>query len=173
MVGTRLLNCRHSDRCSLQTRTDSRGRSRCCFSFTTTFRFGSGTLFTCSLDFSWFDGIVPEASWFPVVWRLKTTDLLFRARGRGSAIHLQPGPDRKLIVQLPTGTLKRVTVPVFANRGDSSWDVRLLDDRGKTRSEQLGVRARKQVSAGRLVFGAITRQAQSTPVLKPGTRRFR
>ena len=169
MVGTRLLNCRHSEPVKPSNRSKLSWLPA--LLLFVSLQLGASAA-TSSLQFDVFlgyDGIVPEASWFPVVCEIKNDGPTFRAVVEVTPSTYNQGQTRKLLVELPTGTLKRVTVPVFANRGDSSWDVRLLDDRGKTRSEQLGVRARKQVNAGRLVFGAITRQAQSTPVLKPGT----
>jgi hypothetical protein len=73
-----------------------------------------------------------------------------------------------MTVELPTGTLKRFVLPVFSSgRGYSSWDVRLLDERGKVRSEQLGLRARKQIARGAPLLGALPRTANGTPIIKP------
>src|SRR5262249_36067348 len=77
------------------------------------------------------------------------------------------GQSVRLSVELPTGTLKRLAIPVFsATRGYVSWDVRLLDERGKARSEQLGLRPRKQVARGTPLMGALCRSSGGTPVLK-------
>src|SRR5262249_40571617 len=69
-------------------------------------------------------------------------------------------------VELPTGTLKRFVIPVFASARDySSWDVRLFDDRGKLRGEQIGLRPRKMVGLGTPVVGSLARSASGTPSL--------
>src|SRR5437773_7275572 len=70
-----------------------------------------------------YEGIVPEASWFPVVCELKNDGPPFTG-----AIELTPGnynqgQTRRVQVELPTGTLKRLVIPVFSTtRGYSSWD---------------------------------------------------
>src|SRR6266478_3569416 len=77
--------------------------------------------------FAGYDGVIPEASWFPVVCEIKNDGPSFNG-----IIELTPGgagyqgQTRKVAVELPTGTLKRLTIPVFSNsRGMASWDLRL------------------------------------------------
>src|SRR5260370_24805732 len=75
-----------------------------------------------------YDGIVPEASWFPIVCEVKNDGPSFtgtvEVKGGGNS------QDQTLLmsVELPTGTLKRIVLPIFSSaRGYTSWDVRLLD----------------------------------------------
>lgn len=115
-----------------------------------------------------YDGIVPEASWFPVVCEVKNDGPSFTGTVEIEGGSYSQGQTRRLVVELPTGTLKRFVIPVFAaSRGYSSWDVRLLDERGKVRSEQLGLRPRRQLSRGTPLVGALARTASGTPVIKP------
>jgi hypothetical protein len=115
-----------------------------------------------------YDGIVPEASWFPIVCEVKNDGPSFTAMVEVTPGNYNQGQVRRLMVELPTGTLKRFVLPVFSTtRGYSSWDVRLLDERGKVRAEQPGLRPRKQVAAGTPVVGALTRTAGGTPTLRP------
>ena len=94
-----------------------------------------------------YDSLVPEASWFPVVCEIKNDGPPFKGRIEVSEGRFDQGQARLLEVELPTGTLKRVVIPVFsAARNMRTWDVRLLDERGKVRAEQLGVPSRKDVS---------------------------
>src|SRR2546425_13114731 len=76
-----------------------------------------------------YDWIVPEASWFPVVCEIKNDGASFTG-----TVELTTGnqsQSRRLKVELPTGTRKRVVLPVFSTtRSYSTWDVRLLDERG-------------------------------------------
>src|SRR5690349_12412115 len=96
-----------------------------------------------------YDNIVPEASWFPVVCEIKNDGPSFNGVIEITAANINQGQTRRAVVELPTGTLKRITIPVFSTtRGYSSWDVRLLDERGKVRAEQTQLRARKQPAAG-------------------------
>ena len=73
-----------------------------------------------------------------------------------------------MVVELPTGTLKRFTIPVISTtRNYQRWDVRLLDERGKVRAEQLSIQVRKEVNAGTPNLGALPRTASFTPSLLP------
>lgn len=113
-----------------------------------------------------YDGLVPEASWFPVVCEIKNDGASFTG-----TVELTTGNQsqtRRLKVELPTGTLKRVVLPVFSTtHAYSTWDVRLLDERGRLRAEQLNLRARKQVAANVPLIGALPRTAGGVPTLRP------
>ena len=132
--------------------------------------FGTAALSRAALQFDVFlgyDGLIPEASWFPVVCEVKNDGPSFTGTVEIKGSYSQ---DQALYttVELPTGTLKRFVLPVFANgRGYASWDVRLLDERGKTRSEQLGLRARKQLAHGAPLMGSLPRTPGGTPIIRP------
>jgi hypothetical protein len=117
-----------------------------------------------------YDGVVPEASWFPVVCEIKNDGPPFKAMvevAPGSAGYNQ-GQTRRMPVELPTGTLKRLTIPVFSTtRGYTSWDIRLIDDRGKVRAEKTGERPIRQLPAGSPLVGAIMRNVGSKPIIRP------
>ena len=130
-----------------------------------------------------YDGVVPEASWFPVICEIKNDGPTFTGVVEVQAGNLTQGQTRRLVVELPTGTLKRVVIPVFSTaRYQSSWDVRLLDSRGKVRAEQPGTRPRTQIAAETVIMGALPRTAGGLPVirdvlgkdplLKPAVARF-
>ena len=113
-----------------------------------------------------YDGFVPEACWFPIVCEVKNDGPSFTG-----TVEVKGGYNQEqtllMTVELPTGTLKRFVLPVFSSgRGYASWDVRLLDERGKARSEQLGLRARKQISHGTPLLGALPRTPTGTPTIK-------
>ena len=63
-----------------------------------------------------FDGIVPESSWFPIVCEVKNDGPAF-----SGTIEVTSGSQdqpRRMVVELPTGTLKRLVIPIFsASRG--------------------------------------------------------
>ena len=112
-----------------------------------------------------YDSIVPQNCWLPVVCEIKNDGPPFKGR-----IEIGPsGPpdaqNRHTEVELPTGTLKRVVIPVFpGTRGyGASWDARLMDERGKLRAEQIGLRSRKEVAPGVPLVGALTRTAGGVP----------
>ena len=60
-----------------------------------------------------YDGIVPQACWFPVVCEIKNDGPAFVGTveltgGRGTEQQV-----RRAVIELPTGTLKRFVIPVF------------------------------------------------------------
>jgi hypothetical protein len=115
-----------------------------------------------------FDSLVPEASWFPVVCEIKNDGAAFTGVVEVGSGQFNEGQTRRLVVELPTGTLKRVVIPVFSTaRSYSSWDVRLLDERGRVRAEQTGMRPRKLMASSAPLIGALTRTVGGTPVIRP------
>jgi hypothetical protein len=115
-----------------------------------------------------YDDIVPEASWFPVICELKNDGPAFVGIVEVSPGSFSQGQIRRATVELPTGTLKRLNIPVFSTtRGYTTWDVRLLDERGKVRAEKIGMRPTKQLPAGTPLMGAITRKLGGKPTIKP------
>jgi hypothetical protein len=116
-----------------------------------------------------YDGLVPEATWFPIVCEIKNDGPSFNGVVEVTPGTYNQGQTRQAIVELPTGTLKRLVIPVFSTtaRGFSSWDVRLLDERGKVRSEQSGLRPRRQMASEAPLIGALPRTANGAPTVKP------
>ena len=116
-----------------------------------------------------YDGVIPEATWFPVVCEIKNDGPSFNGVIELNGGSLNQGQVQKVEVELPTGTLKRIVIPVFsATRGfNTSWDVRLLDERGKVRSEQPGLRANKNVASRTPLIGALARTPGGAPVIRP------
>src|SRR5437899_3181598 len=115
-----------------------------------------------------YDFVVPEATWFPVVCEIKNDGPSFNGVVELSGAGLVQGQSHRVAVELPTGTLKRLTIPVFSTtRGfNTSWDVRLLDERGKLRAEQPGLRASKNISPRAPLIGALARVPSGAPVLR-------
>jgi hypothetical protein len=113
-----------------------------------------------------YDGVVPEASWFPITCEIKNDGTSFKGTVEITPDYGQ-GQTRRELVELPTGTLKRVYIPVFCNAGYSTWNIRLIDERGKVRAEKLKEQAPRQVSAGTPILGAIMRNAGAKPLIRP------
>ncbi|MCU0789326.1 MAG: hypothetical protein MUC91_14295, partial [Verrucomicrobia bacterium] len=79
---------------------------------------------------------------------------------------------RRAPIELPTGTTKRITLPVFFDGGyGAGWNVRLLDARGRVQAEQNQVRARKQVKPESVLLGSISRNDAWSPAFQPLKRR--
>ena len=111
-----------------------------------------------------YDGIVPEASWFPVVCEIENKGPSFNA-----VFELTAGPQsqtRQMALELPTGTHKRFVIPVFSagryNYG--GWNARLLDERGRLRAEALVRQVRRQNVWQIPLLGAVLRTAEGRPV---------
>ena len=115
-----------------------------------------------------YDFVVPEATWFPVVCEIKNDGPSFNGVIELNGAGFNQGQSHRAEVELPTGTLKRLTIPVFSTtRGfNTSWDVRLLDERGKLRAEQTGLRANKNVSSRAPLIGALARSPSGAPVIR-------
>src|SRR5882724_4238626 len=116
-----------------------------------------------------YDGNIPEASWFPVVCEVKNDGPTFTGVIEVASGQFNESQPRRVTVELPTGTLKRLVIPAFSTaRYQSSWDVRLFDDRGRLHAEQqINVPSNKQRASGAVVVGAITRTANGVPVIRP------
>ncbi len=115
-----------------------------------------------------YDWIVPQACWFPVVCEIKNDGPAFVGTVELDAGRFSQGQTRRAVVELPTGTLKRFVIPVFSSAGGlGSWDVRLLDERGKVRAEQPGLRAKRQIASGTPLVGAVVRAPGGTPTFRP------
>ena len=117
-----------------------------------------------------YDGIVPEGSWFPVVCEIKNDGPSFIGvvEVSSSGYGQRQGQVLQAPVELPTGTLKRLFIPVFSSsRAWSSWDVKLLDERGRTRAEQLALQPRKKIASETPLLGALTRTPAGVPMFRP------
>ena len=109
------------------------------------------------------DGIVREAGWFPVVCEVFNDGPAFKAVFELSGAQSRSGQNQQLAIELPTNTRKRFVVPVFAAAGRfSTWDARLLDERGKVRAEHTGLRPR-DMGWNSLLLGAIPRSFAGLP----------
>jgi hypothetical protein len=114
-----------------------------------------------------YDTYVPEASWFPVVCEIENRGPLFSGVIEVSGGAYSDKTRRLLPIELPTGTTKRVTLPVFCQGGPGlGWSVRLLDPKGSVKAEQPNLRARKQVKLESVLLGCISRNGVWTPPLQ-------
>lgn len=111
-----------------------------------------------------YDGIVREGGWFPVACEVYNDGASFTGTFELVPTQLGGGQARRMTIELPSGTRKRFTVPVFGSVGRySSWDARLLDERGKMRGERLGLKPKDLVWEGNLL-GAVARSFGGAPV---------
>ena len=81
-----------------------------------------------------YDSYVPEGSWFPVVCEIENTGPGFSGVVEVSGGSYNEATKRLMPIELPTGTTKRITIPVFFDGSyGSGWNVRLLDLKGRVR----------------------------------------
>jgi len=114
------------------------------------------------------DSYVPEGSWFPIVCEVDNDGPPFQAviEVTGGGIN-QNGYTRLVPVELPTGTRKRITIPVFCSSSyNGEWDVRLKDGQGRLRAEQPGLRPRGLVRRGAVLLGSLPRAQSWVPAFQ-------
>jgi hypothetical protein len=81
-----------------------------------------------------YDQILPEHGWFPIVCELHNDGPSFNAVIEVTSGDWGGGQIRRLPIDLPTNTRKRVVIPVFSS--GRLWNARLVDSRGNVRAEQ-------------------------------------
>ena len=112
-------------------------------------------------------GLVPEATWFPAVCEIKNEGPTFTGYIEISAGNYGESQSRRVAVELPTGTRKRISILLFASgRYSSSWDFRLVDERGRLRAERSSLGARSVLASGTVLMGALPRSSAGTPVIR-------
>ncbi len=117
-------------------------------------------------------GLIPEASWFPVVCEIKNDGPTFDGVVEVSAGTYSDNQTRRFIVELPTGTLKRISIPVFSGgRYQNYWNVRLLDEHGRVRAEHSNLGPRIALAPGVTLLGALPRTSVGVPVIRQITAR--
>ncbi|MBT5706028.1 hypothetical protein N8737_02070 [Verrucomicrobia bacterium] len=110
-----------------------------------------------------YGGVVREVSWFPVTCEIMNDGPAFTGTIEISGTHLGSNQKRRLTLELPTNTRKRVVIPVFHSGGGlASWDGRLYDESGKLQAEQPGTRI-KEVSWEGVIMGAMSKTFAGSP----------
>jgi hypothetical protein len=109
-----------------------------------------------------YDDILPERSWFPITCEIFNDGPAFNAVIEVTAQDFGTGQSRRLMLDLPTNTRKRVTIPVFATA--RTWNVRLLDEHGKVRSETT-LQPRRVMKNNLPLIAALPRTVSGMPVL--------
>src|SRR4051812_15744107 len=115
-----------------------------------------------------YDGILTQGGFFPVVFEVFNDGPGFKGLLELTPGQFGQGQVREVPVELPTGTLKRIVIPVFSAQqyGFSSWNIRLLDDRRKVRAETTSRPIRKNNPFGIPLLAAVTRTPPPLPEVK-------
>ena len=112
------------------------------------------------------DGVVREAGWFPVVCELQNDGPPFNAVIELSGGPYGQGQPRLMRVELPTGSLKRVQIPVYVTgRMGYRLDARLLDEKGRRRAERNNLQPRVQIGWDSPLLGSLPRTRGGAPLL--------
>lgn len=118
-----------------------------------------------------YEGIIHEASWFPITCEIFNDGPSFNAIVEVSGGDFGTEQIRQVPVELPTNTRKRIVIPMFASdsarfgNGSRPWNGKLLDAGGKpirgldTRTSQT-----KSVSTETPILGALPRNFGGSPV---------
>lgn len=118
-----------------------------------------------------YDGVGREACWLPIVCEIKNDGPPINGYVEVSPASYSRGQAQQIPVELPTGTLKRVTIPVFAiSRHSPMWNVRLANEKGKTVAEQTAQRPRRQVGWEIPLMGSLARTASGAPSIRAVAR---
>jgi hypothetical protein len=115
-----------------------------------------------------YDTCIREMSWFPVVCEVENRGPEFTGFIEVTGGAFNNRTTRQVPLELPTGTTKRITLPVFFESGHSSgWDVRLRDEKGRVKAEQLNMPVRRTIKSEGILIGALSRNNAWTPQFQP------
>ncbi|MGE3308478.1 MAG: hypothetical protein AB7O66_00800 [Limisphaerales bacterium] len=110
-----------------------------------------------------FDDRVREGHWFPVAFEIMNDGPAFTGTvviGPENAFNSQR---HQFAIELPTGTRKRVVLPIFPSGGRySRWDAHLLDPAGKILAERGGIQP-KDLAPHIPLLGALPRTFGGLP----------
>lgn len=131
-----------------------------------------------------YDSYVPEAGWFPIVCEVYNDGPAFKGFIEVTSGGIsQTGFSRVAPVELPTGTRKLITLPVFNGSAYAGeWHVRLKDEGGRIREDRPGQRPRAIIRRHSTLLGSLSRTAgwapqiqkpvNKSPEIQPGVARF-
>lgn len=108
-----------------------------------------------------YSGSAPQNAWYPLTCELQNTGPSVNAVIEIATDRLIQAPTRRLRLELPANTTKRVTIPVFTAIRYSGDTVRLLDERGKILAEPNFISS--QGGVGRPVLGFLSRASAGVP----------
>lgn len=130
--------------------------------------------------FTGYDGIVPQGAWFPATFEIANDGPGFTALLEVTPSHFSGNQTRSMVVELPTGTTKRFIIPLHTSATYRPlWNARLLDEKGRVRSEVQSLPPRRLIGGDVPIFGALSRTPPvlpeikgRTPEMQPAVARF-
>ena len=117
--------------------------------------------------FAGYDSTVRQAHWYPVTFEIKNDGPTFSGFVEVGSTQMGRQQTRRVPVELPTGTLKRITLPVFSSSRNDSWTAALLSERIRGRvieRRDFGPQNLNQKVFNAIVVGSVARTASGLPV---------
>ena len=115
--------------------------------------------------FPGYDSNVRQAHWYPVTFEIKNDGPTFAGFIEIDATQMNRRQSRRVPIELPTGTLKRVTIPVFSSARYDSWNAQLLNERGKIlERREFSFQNIKQKLHNATLVGSLARTSGGVPV---------
>lgn len=113
-----------------------------------------------------YDGMVREVNWFPAAFEIHNDGPAFNGIIELTNEQSGKGQARRVLVELPTNTRKRIVIPVFASAGKyAQWRAVLYDDKEKKRAEVKNLTMRRDINWSGILVGAITWSFGGQPVM--------
>lgn len=113
--------------------------------------------------FAGFDDTVREANWFPVTFEAFNDGPSFNGVIEFSSGQIGSGQARRVAVELPTNSRKRIVLPAFASSRFGTWDARLLDEKGRVRAEKLNIRLSNILAPSTFLLAAVPKSQGGRP----------
>jgi len=113
--------------------------------------------------FAGFDETIREGNWFPVTFEVFNDGPSFNGVIELSTAQAGSGQMRRVAVELPTHTRKRIVLPVFAQTRFATWDAKLLDEKGNLRADKQNIRFSSTVAASAFLLASIPKSQAGRP----------
>ncbi|WCJ60660.1 hypothetical protein NXS98_05910 [Fontisphaera persica] len=111
-----------------------------------------------------YDNVVTVGAWAPFTFEMLNEGPTFKGTLVIKSGGVKSGTLRKVPIELPTGTRKRLCVPVFMDSYyGGSWDVLLYDESGALREERRDIRPRIHLSNENALMGALPKTVGGMP----------
>lgn len=113
-----------------------------------------------------YDGVVRDGNWFPAAFEVFNDGPSFS--GVIEVYNDQGGKSqaRRVPVELPTNTRKRIVIPAFGSAGVySQWKAVLLDEKGKKRAEARNSIVRRTIDSKGILIGGVAQSFSGLPIL--------
>jgi hypothetical protein len=109
------------------------------------------------------EGYIPEGSWFPIVCEVNNDGPAFQGVIEVVNANFGQSLARQVQVELPTGTRKLITIPVFNSGSYGQWRVTLKDAGGRLRADPGLKQPSGFVNRGTVLLGALSRMPSWKP----------